>query len=143
YPEYYPRTFWEPVPEANDLTRAFVARWQAGDGQSADGVRTVAITPGLFSEFLPRALAPAVHALKAAGFRVIRTRARSRYGVREQAARIAQELAATLAPSERFVWCGHSKGAIDLLYALESTPSLRASCAAAVVVQPAVGLSRV
>src|SRR5690606_4361951 len=149
YAAHYPRTAWDAVPAASDLTQDFIARWQAADGsvtngvRAAHGVRTVAITPGLFSEFLPRALAPAVRALTAAGFRVIRTRARSRYGVREQAARIAQELAAVLEPGERFVWCGHSKGALDLLYALETTPSLRESCVAAVVVQPAVGMSLV
>lgn len=143
YAAYYPRTAWPPVAEAYDLTRDFIARWQAGDGHAASRVRTVAITPGLFSEFLPHALAPAVRALTAAGFRVVRPRARSRYGVREQAARIAQALIAALEPGERFVWCGHSKGAIDLLYALETTPSLREACVAAAVVQPAVGLSRV
>src|SRR5690606_23021838 len=87
YAAHYPRTAWQAVAAADDLTQDFIARWQAADVNAANGMgaphgaRTVAITPGLFSEFLPRALAPAVRALTAAGFRVIRTRARSRYGV--------------------------------------------------------------
>jgi hypothetical protein len=143
YAVHYPSTVWPPVPAETDRSGDFVAQWQSREPRRSPHVRTVAITPGLFSEFLPRCFAPAVRELAAAGFRVIRTRVRSRYGVREQAARLSRELAAALEPGDRFVWCGHSKGAIDLLYALETTPSLRDACAAAVVVQPAVGKSRV
>lgn len=143
YAAHYPKTAWQPVPTEHDRTSEFVARWRSDETSRPAGVGTVVLTPGLFAEFLPRCFAPAVKALAAAGWRVLRTPASSRRGVRDQAARIADWLAPRLAPAERFVWCGHSKGAIDLLYALASNESLRARCAAAVVVQPAVGLSRV
>jgi len=146
FPEWirhYPNTAWEAVPEELDATGAFIARWEAADPLTAERVPTVVVTPGLFSEFLPRCFAPAISTLEAARYRVVRTRVRSRYGVREQAARLGAELKAKLRSGERFIWCGHSKGAIDLLYTLESTPPLRDSCAAAVVVQPAVGKSAV
>lgn len=120
-----------------------MARWHCSEPRRAGHIRTVVITPGLFSEFLPRCLAPAVRAIAAAGYRVIRTRARSRYGVRAHAALIAAELGAVLQSGERFLWCGHSKGAVDLLYALETNPGLREACEGAVVVQAAIGRSRV
>lgn len=143
YAEHYPDTAWDPVPADRDLTDAFVAGWMANEPCHPQQVGTIVLSPGLFSEFLPGCFAAAMRALNGAGFRVIRTRARSRFGIRDQAARIVAELAGTLAPEERFVWCGHSKGAIELLYALETDDRLRDACAAAVVAQPAVGMSRV
>jgi alpha-beta hydrolase superfamily lysophospholipase len=143
YKDHYPNTAWQCVPAEYDKTGEFIDRWLSLEPCRMDGISTVVLTPGLFSEFLPRCFAPAARALDAAGFRVMRTRVRSRYGVRNQASRLAAELMARLEPGERFIWCGHSKGAIDLLFALETTPSLRDVCAAAVVVQPAVGISRV
>jgi hypothetical protein len=133
---------WAPIAPGHDQTGAFIESWQSGP-RRADHIRTVVITPGLFAEFLPRCLAPAVQMLRAAGYRVVRTPARSRHGVRDHAALIAAELTAALQPGERFLWCGHSKGAIDLLYVLETTPALRESCTGAVVVQSAAGPSRV
>jgi alpha-beta hydrolase superfamily lysophospholipase len=143
YAVHYPGTAWPPVPKERDRTEAFIARWRSAEPYRPNGVGTVVLTPGLFSEWLPRCFAPAARALSAAGFRVVRTRVRSRHGVRDQAARIAAEVMTKLEPDERFVWCGHSKGAIDLLYALQTTAPLRKACAAAVVAQPAVGISRV
>lgn len=143
YARHYPRTEWRPVPAERDLTGAFVSRWAANEPCHPMQVGTVVLSPGLFSEFLPGCFAAASRILKGAGFRVIRTRARSRFSIREQAARLSAELNRTLGPEERFIWCGHSKGAIELLYALETDDKLRDSCAAAVVVQPAVGMSRV
>lgn len=143
YAVHYPSTAWQSVPAEHDRTGAFIACWLSAEPRRPNGVGTVVVTPGLFSEWLPRCFAPAARALDAAGFRVIRTRVRSRYGVRDQAARLVAELMTRLEPGERFVWCGHSKGAIDLLYALQTTAPLREACAAAVVVQPAVGTSRV
>jgi alpha-beta hydrolase superfamily lysophospholipase len=143
YAKHYPKTAWRAVPAEYDRTAAFIARWRSVEPFRPGGVRTVVLTPGLFSEWLPRCFAAVVRALRAAGFRVIRTRVRSRYGVRDQAKRLAAELVTRLGPSERFVWCGHSKGAIDLLYVLETSRPLRESCVAAVVAQPAVGASRI
>ena len=141
--EHYPATRWAAVAPEQDRTGAFIELWQSAGQEQAGSIRTVAITPGLFAEFLPRCFAPARNALQAAGYRVIRTRARSRHGVRAQAEHLEQELGHALAPGERFIWCAHSKGALDALYTLEQSPALRAGCAAAVVVQPAVGISRV
>lgn len=143
YAEHYPSTTWDPVPSDLDLTDAFVAGWMANEPCQPQQVGTIVLSPGLFSEFLPGCFAAAVNVLNGAGFRVIRTRARSRFGIRDQKARLLAELTGTLGPQERFVWCGHSKGAIELLYALETDDKLRDACAAAVVVQPAVGMSRV
>jgi hypothetical protein len=143
YAVHYPGTAWQSVPPELDRTAEFIERWMSGGPARRHRVGTVVLTPGLFAEFLPGCFAPAARELAAAGFRVIRSRARSRYGVREQAARLAGALTRSLEPGERFVWCGHSKGAIDLLYALETTAALRGACAAAVVAQPAVGVSRV
>lgn len=140
---HYPNTDWKPVRAERDRSGTFIERWLSNGTCMPKDVSTAVLTPGLFSEFLPRCFAPAAQALAAAGFRVVRTRVRSRHGVREQARRLANELRSRLDPGEPFVWCGHSKGAIDLLYALETEQDLRESCTGAVVVQPAVGISRV
>ena len=143
YARHYPGTEWQPVPAERDLTGAFLTRWTADQPCYPEQIRTVVFSPGLFSEFLPGCFAAAKRALGGTGFRIIHTRARSRFSIRDQAARLSAELIRTLEPHERFVWCGHSKGAIELLYALETVGSLRDACAAAVVVQPALGMSRV
>ena len=143
YAEYYPNTAWAAVPSDRDLTDAFIAGWMANGPCRPQPVSTIVFSPGLFSEFLPGCFAAALRTLNDAGFRVIRTRARSRFGIRDQKARIVAELGGKLGPQERFAWCGHSKGAIELLYALQTEEKLRDNCAAAVVVQPAVGMSRV
>lgn len=143
YAEHYPETAWDPVPSGRDLTDNFVAEWMANKPCNPQQVGTIVLSPGLFSEFLPGCFAAAIRTLSGAGFRVIRTKARSRFGIRDQTTRLLSELARTLGPEERFVWCGHSKGAIELLYALETDEKLRDTCAAAVVAQPAVGVSRV
>ena len=143
YARHYPATDWQPVAPEHDLTNAFVSHWDRNRLRAIQDVNTVAFSPGLFSEFLPGCFAAGKRALTDSGFRVIRTRARSRYGIREQVSRLAVELGKRLAPGEPFVWCGHSKGGIELLYALETVRVLRESCVAALVVQPAVGTSRV
>ena len=143
YTRHYPGTDWQPVAPERDLTDAFVSRWERDRLRVTRDVQTVVFSPGLFSEFLPGCFAGGNRALTDAGFRVIRTRARSRYAIRDQVSRLAVELGKRLAPGEPFVWCGHSKGAIELLYALDTVCALRESCVAALVVQPAVGMSRV
>lgn len=143
YSEYYPNTEWPPVRDREDRSRQFVAHWDAGTTLKQRSARTVVLSPGLFSEFLPGCFAAAKKALTQAGFRVIRTSARSRFGIRQQAERIVHQLRQDLLPEERFIWCGHSKGAIELLWALDTTPALRAICSAAIVVQPAAGVSPV
>ena len=143
YRNHYPNTGWTPVDIDRDLSERFISYWETDAVPVQNSARTVVLSPGLFSEFLPGCFSAAKKTLSSAGFRVIRTRARSRFSIREQAERLAAGLRQDLGNEERFIWCGHSKGSIELLWALEQTQALRALCAAAIVVQPAAGVSPV
>ena len=80
-------------------------------------------------------------AFSAAGHRCLRTPVSTRRTVADQATRLARDIRAWLGRDERFVWCTHSKGGIDALWALESDAALRESCIALASVQLPVGHS--
>jgi hypothetical protein len=143
FAEHYPQTLWRQVPEAIDLTSEFLAAWSETSQAPVTHATSVIITPGLFAEWLPGCCRAPRRAFAAAGHRVLQSSVRSNMGIRSQAERIRREAAAWLMPEERFVWLGHSKGGLELLWALDSDEDLRERCIAAVVVQPPVGASRV
>ena len=140
---YYPATQWHTVPEPLDLSPDFAAVWkQTGPVQTNRDI-AIALTPGLFAEWLPGCFRAAFKAFRQAGHRVLRSRVRSNRNVLKQSSVIGAELSSWLRTNEGFIWCGHSKGGLELLHALETHPHLRARCIAAIVVQPPVGTSPV
>jgi len=139
---HYPQTAWQDVPAALDLTDQFLSAWNELTVPIACET-SVIITPGLFAEWLPGCCRTARKTFAKTGHRVLQSSVRSNLGIRAQAERIRQEASAWLMPHEKFVWLGHSKGALELLWALERDEALRQRCIAAVVVQPPVGASRV
>lgn len=140
---YYPATHWDTVPEPLDLNPAFAAVWnQPGSIQTNHDI-AIALTPGLFAEWLPGCFRAAYNAFRHAGHRVLKSRVRSNLNVLEQSAVVGAEVSSWLHTNEYFIWCGHSKGGLELLHALETHPNLRARCIAAIVVQPPVGTSPV
>ena len=146
FTEWYPATEWSPPPPELDRTREFLALWQGAGTEAVAAERAAAdvavvLTPGLFGEWLPRCFSGAKRAFKGEGRRVLLTSVRTSLGVRAQARRLAAQIDAWLQPAERFIWCGHSKGGIEALWALAEHAPLRARCRAAVVVQPPVGYS--
>lgn len=139
--DYYPATNWPNDDTVAEENAAFADRWR-GEPRIRSNLAVV-LTPGLFSEWLPGCFAQAKTHLEAAGCRVLRTPVRTGRGVLEQAEHLIDIVLAWLEPGEPFVWCAHSKGGLDALWALHSNPRLSERCAAAVIVQPPVGASRV
>jgi len=136
--EYFPVTEWQPPRPSDDLTRDFQAMWQSADRSPLPNGLAMVLTPGLFAEWLPACFRAARLAFESDGLRVLKTRARTALGVRDQARALAKQTLSWLRSGERFIWCAHSKGGLDALWALEHVTGLRERCAAIVLVQPPV-----
>jgi hypothetical protein len=137
---HYPETQWR-APGALERGAAFAACWHAHAGPALPRELAVVLTPGLFAEWLPTCFRGARRGFAADGHRVLQTPACTARGVRQQAAALAARLHAWLRPDERFLWCAHSKGGLDALFALDADENLRGRCAAIVLVQPPIGRS--
>lgn len=142
--ESYPATEWSPPAPELDRTRDLVDCWQEDrsfeHGETADELAVV-LTPGLFGEWLPGCFRGAKRAFESDRHRVLLTPVRTSLGIDAQGRRLAARILEWLRPGERFVWCGHSKGGIEVLWALSRDVALRSRCRAAVAVQPPVGHS--
>ena len=147
FEHYYPNTRWVPVSAQLNLTDAFIDLWngevESYSDRDPDRSIAVVLTPGLFAEWLPGCFRRVAAALRQTGYRVFRSRVRTGISVFDQAKRLAAELSDGLDEDERFIWCGHSKGGLEALRALESNAALRNRCIAAIAVQPPVGISHV
>jgi hypothetical protein len=139
--EHYPATEWRAPPAPLDRTDDFINAWQANGGNSIESQIGIVLTPGLFAEWLPTCFRAARRAFGANGHRVLQTRARTGFGIRAQAEALNEAVLRWLRADERFIWCAHSKGGLDALYALHNSATLQARCAAVVIVQPPVGRS--
>jgi hypothetical protein len=141
FADRYPATEWTAPPARLDRTTQFAAIWPSADASALPRDLGIVLTPGLFAEWLPSCFRAANRAFTADGHRVLQTRVRTSLGVQAQAHALTDPILAWLRPRERFVWCAHSKGALDALWSLAVSPMLKDRCAAAVVVQPPVGRS--
>jgi hypothetical protein len=137
---HYPATEWVAAA-ALDRGDGFLDIWERAVTRVLPRELCIVLTPGLFAEWLPTCFRAARQRFATDGHRVLLTTTRSALGVRAQAAELTKELLSWLRPAERFLWCAHSKGGLDALWALHASPSLRERCSAIVVVQPPVGRS--
>ncbi len=140
---YYPRTRWQRVAEHLDLTASFIDLWNTSREPGPERSIAIVLTPGLFAEWLPGCFRGAHSTFRDAGYRVLQSRVRTGVSVFAQAERLAHDVSEWLLDEERFIWCGHSKGGLEILRALECDSSLRRRCIAAIAVQPPVGISHV
>lgn len=143
YLRFYPATPWQAAADAPDLSDAFLRQWHLASDTAARTDIAVVLTPGLFAEWLPGCFRAARDRFTRGGHRVLRTRVKSGRSVFEQADILSKELTQWLRDGESFIWCGHSKGGLELHRALHINEALRARCVGAVTVQPPVGLSHV
>jgi hypothetical protein len=135
---YYPATPFAPAAEGLDWTGRFIDCWNRSSSRLPRNT-VVVLVAGLYSEWLPRCHRDALHALRDAGYSVLRVPVRSSRGVVEQGRHIAATLNAFLSDGHRFVALTHSKGGIDTLAACVSDASLRTRCDGIALVQPPVG----
>ena len=134
---HYPATEWTSAAGL-DRSSVFEGIWRRAVIRVLPLDLAVVLTPGLFAEWLPICFRAARQAFRADGHRVLHTTTRTANGIRAQGVALTQQLLAWLRPRERFLWCAHSKGGLDALWALDQNPRLRERCAAIVVVQPPV-----
>lgn len=135
----YPATEWQEGATELDWSDAFGNAWLTGARPSAS--LAIVLTPGLFSEWLPGCFSQARTRFREAGHRCLKTRVLTGRSAGDQASRLAALILRWLRPGERFIWCTHSKGGIDALWALQEHTELRQRCAAAALVQVPVGYS--
>ena len=136
---FYPATEWRDVVTELDRSDVFRNAWLTGARPPAS--LAIVLTPGLFSEWLPGCYSRARTRFREAGHRCLKTRVLTGRSVADQANRLAEQVLRWLRPGERFIWCTHSKGGIDALWALEENVELRQRCAAAALVQMPMGHS--
>lgn len=134
-------TPWVHPAAEQDHTAAFCRLWSLATLPSLPRELAIALTPGLFAEWLPQCFAAARRSFRAQGHRTLRLHVRTARSVRTQAAALRTQLRRTLGPTARFLWLAHSKGGVDALQALHDDPPLAARCVALVMVQPPIGAS--
>lgn len=137
--DVYPATEWQAVAPELDRSDVFREAWLTGDRPPAS--LAIVLTPGLFSEWLPGCFKAAREGFRQAGHRCLKTRVLTGRSVADQASRLADGILNWLRPGEQFIWCTHSKGGIDALWALQENVALRQRCAAAALVQLPIGHS--
>ncbi len=137
--ERYPQTNWPAIDKELNRTELFQAAWHKQ--LHAPETLSVVLTPGLFAEWLPQCFGGARNSFQTHGHRCFKTPVSTRYDVKTQSRRIESAISQWLKPNEKFIWCTHSKGGIDALWALDNSDLLQHRCAAIVMVQLPVGHS--
>lgn len=137
--EHYPDTEWPEPDAAADRTQEFLAAWN--EGMQPPRSQALVLTPGLFAEWLPGCFGDAAAHFVARDYRCLRTRVRTGREIADQAQRLARQVLDWLRPDEQFIWCTHSKGGIDALWALHEHDALRERCTGLACVQLPVGRS--
>ena len=137
--KHYPATDWQEPAHGLDHTERFEEAWNKRAALPTS--IAIVLTPGLFSEWLPGCFRIAQRDFAAAGHRCLRTRVYTGRTVSEQAQRLASTIEGWLQPNERFIWCTHSRGGFDALWALQEYEALAARCVATACVQIPVGHS--
>lgn len=139
--DVFPATEWVAPPRGLDRTARFKAIWNEPATSALPREVGIVLTPGVFAEWLPTCFRAARRAFAADGHDVLQTCVRSSRGIRAQARAIGEQILEWLRPGRQFVWCAHSRGGLDALWALEQSAPLRAGCAAVIAVQPPVAHS--
>lgn len=141
FSEFYPATAWTVPPRSLDQTDRFLDHWAHRQDTTLPKNLHIVLTPGLFAEWLPQCFAAAKRAFVTQGCHVQKSKVSTALSTEEQAPLLAGRILEWLPPETRFLWCTHSKGGLDALWALEHDAELRERCAAAVLMQPPIGHS--
>lgn len=139
YEKHYPQTEWTPVSSSFDRSQNFQLAWHQQLRLPLD--YSLVLTPGLFAEWIPHCFKGPRLGFQKQGHRCLQTPVATQHGVNTQAERIESSVCQWLEPGEKFIWCTHSKGGIDALWALEHSIQLQQHCAGIVMVQIPVGYS--
>lgn len=131
--EFYPDTHWAEIDSALDRTNTFQTAWD--ENLRIPKSLSLVLTPGLFAEWLPQCFREVRKGFSEEGYRCLQTRVSTRYDVQTQADRIEAAVQKWLLPNEKFIWCTHSKGGIDALWAIEQSQMLQQHCIGVVMVQ--------
>jgi len=133
FSEHYPQTLWAQVSSTVDRTEEFKSNWH--NQSCIPQTLSLVLTPGLFAEWLPHCFRESYKGFIKQGHRCLLTPVSTQYDVMTQAKRIESSIFQWLNPDENFIWCTHSKGGIDALWALEHSTQLQQRCTAIVMVQ--------
>jgi len=158
YPAWHPEGFEryrEIFPDTPDLNlsqdrilnREFITAWNRPEQeirkelQSISHDVTIVFVRGFLGSFMPGNLKQSVRHMHGLGFDTILVRTNTGGSSIENSVRIRKRIQ-NRENRRRIVFCGHSRGALECLLALES-PDLASMCAAVIMSQTAYGPSAI
>ncbi len=148
YKHYFPTTPELNISADRILNQRFIDTWDRSSQEIQDDLRswsgetTIVFVRGFLGSFMPGNLVKPCRRMQDLGFDAIIARTDSGGSSLKNAVKIRKQL---LSRSNRrhILFCGHSRGALECLWALKDSPDLSTRCQGVIMSQTAYGPSAI